>query len=218
MSAGATPAVPTPDRLALAHARLLHDRSIQFAFDAVQPSPHAPEWLKTIGRFLLWAAPALKWVFWGLLAAGVLLVAWFLVRELWFYKRPEAGRRGTVLTSGLEAWRPTAELARALLADADRLAAEGRYAEAARVLLHRSVDDIEGRRPDLLGPSLTSRDIAAISALPDSARDAFGRIARVVERGLFAGRAVDQAGWAECRRAYKTFAFPDVWAAGSRAP
>src|SRR3546814_10172873 len=46
--------------------------------------------------------------------------------------------------------------ARALLAEADALAAEGRFAEAAHLLLYRSVEDIEGRRPGLVKPDRKS--------------------------------------------------------------
>jgi hypothetical protein len=74
-----------------------------------------------------------------------------------------------VLTGG-ESWRPDAAVARVLLADADALAAKGRYAEAAHLLLRRSVQDIEGSRPRLVRPALTSRDIAAHPGLPDAAR------------------------------------------------
>ena len=45
--------------------------------------------------------------------------------------------------------------ARARLADADALAAAGRFAEAVHLLLYRSVDDISDRRPGLVRPAMT---------------------------------------------------------------
>ncbi|MGH7024830.1 MAG: DUF4129 domain-containing protein, partial [Caulobacteraceae bacterium] len=109
-------------------------------------------------------------------------------------------------------WRPEAFKARALLADADRLAAEGRYDEAAHLLLLRGIDDIEEKRPRLVKPALTARDIAALEAVPGPARGAFSKIAAAVERSLFGGQVLDAAAFAACRAAYEAFAFGDAWA------
>lgn len=195
-----------PDRLAAAHARLLHDPSFQFAFSTLPKPPDVPGWLLHVLAWIGRSLPVLQWVFWGLLAVGVVLIVVFLGREFLLLRRPGKSAAGLSLKSGLEAWRPSAARARALLADADRLATEGRYGEAAHVLLHRSIDDIDERRPHLIAPAFTSRDIARIEALPAAARDAFSLIARHVERSLFGGRGLDAAGFAECRRAYAAFA------------
>ena len=66
-------------------------------------------------------------------------------------------------------------------------------------------------RPRSIKPALTSRNIAELDALPVSARPAFSRIARSVERSFFGGREVDAGDFAECRRAYEAFAIPNAW-------
>jgi hypothetical protein len=109
-------------------------------------------------------------------------------------------------------WRPEAFKARALLEDADRLASEGRYDEAAHLLLLRGVEDIEDKRPRLIKPAFTARDIAGLEAVPPAARGAFGAIAAVVETSLFGGARLDAAAFARCRAAYEDFAFPKAWA------
>jgi hypothetical protein len=109
-------------------------------------------------------------------------------------------------------WRPDEGAARQLLAEAEALAAAGRYAEAARLLLHRSVEDIGRRLPDFLKPSLTARDIARSAELPGAARPAFAAIARVVEVSAFGSRAVSAEAWHQCREAYGRFALPASWA------
>ena len=76
-----------------------------------------------------------------------------------------------------------------MLGEADALAAEGLYSEAARLLLYRSIEDIDDKRPDLVRPALTSRDIGALSDIPGRPRSAFARIAMMVERSLFARAA-----------------------------
>ena len=94
----------------------------------------------------------------------------------------------------------------ALLEDADRLAAEGRFDEATHLLLRRSVGQIAAARPDLLEPSTTAREIAALQALPDGARRAFAVIAGRVERSLFALRSLSADDWNSARAAYADFA------------
>lgn len=93
-------------------------------------------------------------------------------------------------------------VARSLLAEADRMAAEGRYADAAHLLLQRSLEDIGARMPGFIKPDLTSRRIAAHTALPDPLRSAFASIARIVEISLFGGRAVTAGQWTDIRATY----------------
>ena len=108
--------------------------------------------------------------------------------------------------------RPERARARALLEDADALAAEGRFAEAVHLLLFRSIDDIQDKRAGLIGTALTAREIGALGLLPDAVRNALSPIIKIVERSFFGGRDVDEAGWTEARQSYESFAFGEVWA------
>ena len=96
--------------------------------------------------------------------------------------------------------------AEALLSDADALAAQGRYGEAVRLLLARSIGQIANRRPDLVHPSSTARELSRLDALPDAGRRAFAAIARSVERALFALEDLTERDWNEARAAYADFA------------
>jgi hypothetical protein len=107
--------------------------------------------------------------------------------------------------------RPEQAHAHALLEDADRLAAEGRFAEAVHLLLFRSIDDIQEKRSGIIGRSLTAREIGALGILPDSVRSALSPIIRIVERSFFGGRDVDESGWREARASYESFAFGEAW-------
>ncbi len=209
MAQGGGGRAATLDRLAEAHARLVQDHSLQFAFKTRTPPP-TPDWLKPLGEILGAIAPILKWGFWIGLALIAALILFYLGRELVRVRWPNLAKRKSV-PEPVPEWRPEPERARALLEDADHLAAEGRFAEAAHLLLFRSIDDIEGRRPRSIRPALTARDIAGLESLPAAARAAFGAIAHVVERSVFGGRDVDAAAFAECRRAYQDFALPGVW-------
>ena len=201
--------------VARAHARLLTDKSLQFDYSAPPPPPKPPpDWLVWIGNLLGALGPALKWIVYGGLGlAGIPLLV-FLAREILRQRFPD-WFRPKLLTEGAAKpveWRPDLAKAKVLLEDADRLAAEGRFDEAVHLLLFRTVDDIDGRRPNLVKPALTSRDIAGLAALPGAARDAFRVIVQVVERSFFGGRPVDAGAFAECRRAYEAFLAPSAWA------
>lgn len=164
------------------------------------------EWLRSIfepiGKALGIAWPVMQWV---LIALAVSLVAYILYRFFapWFDRRNAARIEAAAEEA---AWVPDRDQAAALLDDADALAAEGRYAEAAHLLLVRSVDHIAAARPDWVLPASTTREISGISGLPDAARGAFGRIAQHVERSLFALRRLTREDWLEARAAYADFA------------
>ncbi|MDR3513416.1 MAG: hypothetical protein P4L73_17395 [Caulobacteraceae bacterium] len=194
------------DALARAHAALLRQSDLQFDF-AVRVPPPVPGWLKALADFLAAAGPVFKWVFWIGLALGVGAVLLFLGRELLAVRFPNLRRRPKPVAE--PEWRPAAARARTLLEDADRLAAAGRFGEAAHLILFRSIEDIDARWPGQIRPALTSRDIADLDILPQAARSTFAGIARVVEQSFFGGRDVDAGAFAACRHAYQAFALPE---------
>ncbi len=190
---------------------------IQTSFPPSEPPPQTPEWLKSlfeaIGTFFQWATPAAKPLMW---IAAALLVLFFLYHFVpgfaqWVDNLRLRRRREEIDEADMVG-RAEAGAARALLAEADALAAEGRFAEAVHLLLYRSVEDIEGRRPGLVRPAMTSRELAEASDLPMVARDAFSRIARAVEISLFGGRSIDADAWQQCRSAYAELTVPKNWA------
>lgn len=160
------------------------------------------DWLASLGSF--WEI-----LFWIIAVSAAAALVFFIGRALIRWRSDRVG--GADKPEDID-WRPEAAQAHGLLGDADALAAEGRYAEAARLLLHRSVADIERRLPDFLRPALTSRDIAGSESLPLPARGSFAEIARIVERGIFASRPIDEQCWREARAAYESFAFGKSWA------
>lgn len=193
------------DRL---HAELVAREDLQFDFPPyAEPKP--PAWADALVRFFEAIAPFLKAVFWIGLVVGGLLIVYFAAREV---QATWTRRRRAAQADRPADWTPEPARARALLEDADRLAAQGRFDEAVHLLLFRSIDDLAGRRPEAVRPALTSRDIARIEAMPGPARSAFSRIAEVVETSFFGGRPVGRDDFAECRRAYEAFAFAEGWA------
>ena len=204
ISGKASTTVPPDARFDAAHRHLLADRDNQFDLPQYTP-PQIPSWLRPLFDTLGQAWPIVRIGLLAALAIGVAvlaLVAW----RVW-----QARRRGTVVADE-PPWRPEAGPARALLAEADRLAATGEFAAAAHLVLLRSVEHIAARRPGTLGPALTSRDIARLGALPADVARAFALIGAVVEAGIFGARPVEAAAWARCRAAYAAVALPTAWA------
>jgi hypothetical protein len=194
-----------------AHARLRADTSLQFDRTDRAP-PDIPDWFSWIADVIRALGPVLKVVFWLGLALIVGTLLYLVGREVFRLRAPKSKAQAPQEHVEPE-WRPDAQAARDLLASADSLAFEGRYAEAAHLLLLRSVEDIEKRKARALKTSLTTREIANLASLPEGARPAFTLIGQVVERSLFGGRPVQAQDFADCRRAYETFALPAGWRA-----
>lgn len=193
-------------------AKIKADGDIQFAPFAPTEPPKPPAWLEAVqkwlenmfgpvGESLAGAWPVLRWVLLGIAAVLVVVLVWRLVAPLSWRRtrRPDD-----------EGWIPDQTEALTLLEDADALAAAGRFDEATHLLLMRSVGQIRAARPDWLEPSSTTREIAALPALPETARTAFAVIAERVERSLFALMPLGQNDWQTARDAYARFALADL--------
>jgi len=188
---------------------------IQYAPLPPAVPPQTPEWLKTLGhwletvfgplgRWLGMSWPVFEKVLVGLGVVALLALAYVLVRG-WLAARRRAGPGEAAAN-----WTPDRAEALALLEDADRLAAEGDYAEAVHLLLRRSVGQIATARPEWIVPASTAREIASLPRLPERARRAFGVIAERVERSRFALRALAGEDWQAARAAYAEFALAEV--------
>ena len=205
-----------PELIDPGYGQTIAGGEIQTSFPPPPPPSSTPEWLKslfqTIGDFFQWSAPAAKPLLW---IGAILLLLFILYHFVPAFARwvdDIRFRRKRMTADDELAGQAEAGAARALLAEADALAAAGRFAEAVHLLLYRSVEDIEGRRPGLVRPAMTSRDLAETNDLPIMARHAFSRIARAVEISLFGGRSIDAGAWQQCRDAYADLTVPKNWA------
>lgn len=219
------------DGLAAAHEALKADPSIQFSLQPAPPPPQPPQWLRDffkwlgevlepVGRFFQWIgsfmpdAPYARILLWTVLAAAALGFAIMVYRRIrdGEWRLPRRRRPVAVpVEAEDESWAPDAAPARSWLREADALAAQGLFAEAVHHLLFRSIEDIGRRRPRLVRPALTSRELAAAEALPPPARSLFSRIAGLVEHSLFGGRPVAAADWTAARAAYADLVTPGTW-------
>lgn len=187
---------------------------IQFAPLRPTPPPEPPEWLKALGELLnrLFGGSgngaSFDWpMAWKVLAALGIVLALVLA---WRTLLPLIRHRQTGKPEAETGWTPERGQALALLDEADRLAGEGRFSEATHLLLERSVGQIAAARPDLLHPSSTAREIAALASLSGAIRRPFAVIAERVERSLFALRDLDAGDWQVARSAYADFALKEL--------
>ena len=160
--------------------------------------------LAPLGRALGISWPVLQWVLLGALIVFVAVLALRTIGPLSGRNRPRKG------SDAAPEWQPEREHSIALLEDADRLAADGRFDEATRLLLTRSVGQIASARPEWVEPSSTARELSALPALSQGARAAFATIAGRVESSLFALRALDRSDWEAARAAYSSFALASI--------
>lgn len=210
MEAAAAAAPPDPARVAEAHRAILADKTIQFDLPIRHvETRETPAWLKAlgnaIGRFVQWVGDGWTVIGWIAAAVVIAVLLFALVPGLreWAQGLLQRGRGGT---AEAPQWAPTQVQARALLEEADALAAGGRYDEAVHLILFRSIDDIAAWRGELVRPSSTSRDIARADGLPGEARGVFARIVAAVERSWFGGQALGPADWDAARADYARFA------------
>ena len=231
--AAAQPHAPAPDPALDAAWRALRDGGrVQTRLRPVDPPPQPPEWLKAlvkaldhalgtvfapIGRLFHWLgtllpdAPWARILFWGWLGALLLLFGWVLVDRLrqGTWRWPRWRRRRAADDGGWDMPEPPVpafRVTQAWLDEADRLAGEGRYGEALHSLLLRSIEDLARRRPQLVRPAMTARDLARDAEIPEPGRAQFAEIASAVEASLFGGRPMAVADWQRGRAAYGAFA------------
>ncbi len=200
-----------------AYQEIRADPATQFEPLKLTPAePREPSWLEEalqavlgwlgeilgpVGGAIATAWPVLKLV----LIAGLVLFVITLAARLVVPIGRRRGESGAAPQSE-PSWRPSRDESLALLEDADRLARQGRYGEAVRLLLGRSVAQIASARPDWVAPSSTARELSALPRLPETARHAFGTITALVERSLFALQSLSVEDWEQARSAYADFA------------
>jgi len=169
------------------------------------PKPPKKRWFD-----LGFLAPLFKLLFWGFLAAVVLSILYVIISEIIRARKNFAPKQESEDMPEIPAYQPDAETARILLEDADKLAADGLFEQAVHMLLFRSIQDIEDKRPHHVKRSLTSREISKLSILTPKAREGFSAIGRLVENSFFGGGKLGAGDYELSKSAYKNFAYEKV--------
>ncbi len=205
------------DRLDHALSIFKSDESLQRERPESEPEPFVPRkppgpfarWLASVFRFF---GPIIGYILIVVLVLAALAALYFIFGESLTLRGKQKEEKVKPVISQMPDLRPEEETARALLEDADALAAAGRFAEAVHLLLFRSINDIQEKQQGSVPRSMTAREIGRLETLPSRVRSALSPIIQIVERSFFGGREVDEGGWQSARKSYESFAFGEAWA------
>jgi hypothetical protein len=142
----------------------------------------------------------IRWLLWGTVIIGTLVIVWSLRDSLPVFSRsrkivaPERAPPSPAAAKRMEA----AQL------EADDLARQGRYGEAMHVLLLKSLGEIRRQLGTSFAISLTSREILRRVQLPDIGQKSLTAIIRSVERTYFGGKDAGQSDYSDCRSHFET--------------
>jgi hypothetical protein len=156
--------------------------------EAPAPAPSSPEARMTLPSNL-------KWLLLGLLLLGA---AVFLVRALRDRRPVARAAPAPAPAAPAAAPEPAAVAAEGPREEADRLAAEGRLAEAVHRLLLDALELLR-RRGEALAPALTAREILRRVRLPAAEGEALGQLVALVERCWFGGQPTSLDDYRRCR-------------------
>jgi hypothetical protein len=147
-----------------------------------------------------------SWLGIAVLVVGVLIILLFVIRAI--ANRNKSGDDEKLpdeeaVDAEEEAEPKQAELV-APLDEAERLAMEGRFAEAIHLLLLRTIEEL-ARADGRPAEHLTSREILAQIRLRAGARDALAELVGVVELTWFGDDVPGDPEWRRCKAAFEHF-------------
>lgn len=135
--------------------------------------------------------------------AAILGAVAVAVGVAWVLGLRQVGGRPSVPTDAPPEEAVAALRRRAAGDDADRLAAEGRWAEALHALLLQTIRSLGERSLTPLPPSFTSRELLALAPLSGETRQAFAGMVRTVEGAWFGGLPVGPEDYRENRERFR---------------
>lgn len=146
-----------------------------------------------------------KVVLWVVVAIAAAALIYLILKEVsglrtrW-RRKPAGGEAASELT-------PEAEIEEGdrLVAEADRLAAQGRFAEAIHLMLVHGLRRLEAEGMAGVRRAFTAREVLRRSSLPRRAKDLLAVIVAAVEFSHFGGRAADAKIYGDCRTAFLSF-------------
>jgi hypothetical protein len=149
----------------------------------------------------------LRVLFWTLIVVGIGLLLFYLARiapDAWRRLRGDPRVASPLATTILPG--AAEDVAAGDLAEVDGLARAGRYAEAVHALLLLGLFILRRQLGLQLAPSLTSREILHVPALPQLSRQALEVIIAAVELCHFGARPADEALYRRCRERFEQIA------------
>lgn len=209
-------AAPQNDEIREAARTVLSDRRFQTELPGdAQPTGPASEsrddWRLDLPEGLFGVARLLMWV---LVAVGGVLAAIFVINEITSFRLRSRGSARDDFAQPADAGAAAGQTGPGTSLDAaDRLAGDGRFAEALHMLLLDCIAQLRRLRfESLIVPSLTSREVVGRLDLPESSTKALTAIVSAVEVSHFGGREPDESDYRSCRESYLQIARDSVGA------
>ncbi len=200
--------------LSQAHKELRADPTYQFEFIKPPKPPKTmqrPKWLDSIAKLFTWLVEVLRFVFMVGLVVLIGGFLWVVLREISKTNFKKITKTKTDDEPAVQMPKPEEKMAKISLEEADSLAAQGQFGEAAHLLLFRAIFEIEKHIPGAVRRSQTSREIEVLSAIPDHPRSGFEHIRQAVEQSFFGKQVMEKQQFTTCRAAYEDFAFSKEW-------
>lgn len=150
-------------------------------------------------------------LFWGLVIVVGLVVAWFLfqlIADLVLDRSPFKRNRERTATAPERVETPVMPrrpVDAHSLAEADRLAAEGRFAEAIHLLLLVAMTRLHGELGPRVPPAMTGREILRLPSLPAATVAPLTRMVQLSEIKHFGGRQAAEPDYRAARGDYLAF-------------
>jgi len=176
-------------------------------YQTERPQPEAPPQIEPF-TIPPWLAEIL---YWTILAAVAALVLFFLGNlALDLLRNRDAFRRNRERPAAAPQSVETPPLERrgvdaGTLAEADRLAAEGRYGEAIHLLLLVAVARLHHELGPRVAPALTGRELLRLAGMPPRAVEPLTRMVELSELKHFGGRDAAEPDYVSCRADYLRF-------------
>lgn len=189
------------------------DETFQFELESASVPPRLG-WLEdffaAIAKFIVSITPLLQVLFYIGLACVIAFILYAIGKAIYETRWPSKSVPAHEdMPEPLYA--PDRERAQILLDEVDALAAAGRFDEAVHQLLYRSIQDIDGDRPNVIQKSFTAREIASLKILSPATQQAFKIISLVVETSYFGAKSIGRSEFETCREAYTQFtAHPEL--------
>jgi hypothetical protein len=151
-------------------------------------------------------------IFWVLIAAVLAMVAYFLFQLAYDLLRDRSPFQRNRDRSGAAPERVETPMAAAprevdprSLAEADRLAAEGRFSEAIHLLLLVALQRLHRELGARVAPALTGREVLHLPSLPGATVAPLTRMVRLSEINHFGGRTAREPDYRSARDDYLAF-------------
>jgi hypothetical protein len=152
-----------------------------------------------------------KLIVWTLIILAVGLVVYFLGSLAWDLLRDPTGfkrKRRPSVEGPARVETPLAERRAAeerTLAEADLLAAEGRFSEAIHLLLLVALERLRRELGPRIVPAMTSREVLRLAPIPGAVIDPLTRMVALSEINHFGGRQAAAPDYGDCRSDFLRF-------------